>query len=165
MVHASGLQYKQPQQSEHHVAHLMQTLQRRETTILPCEAIIDSSHIDDDCLHAHEQMKHCCRSHDLQPKASIEFNWHIEPARIKICTHADGSDHELGRGGFGLVRALSSSCLITLLHKEHELGNTSCHAAPSATLCPSGCALCCELLFGYRGGFDAAHPLSWPIGL
>ena len=42
-------------------------------------------------------------SKKLLELANLVFDWQITPDRIEICQRADGSFHQLGRGGYGSV--------------------------------------------------------------
>lgn len=52
------------------------------------------------------------------PEVVPSSSWEIRPEEITIAKHADGSDWEIGHGGFGKVRTnldRCSSCMTVLL--------------------------------------------------
>ena len=54
------------------------------------------------------------RSSELQgsiEKAKLQFDWRVEPDRIELCKHLDGSIWQLGAGAFGTVCLLSWAAL------------------------------------------------------
>lgn len=48
---------------------------------------------------------------ELQASCKVDFDWHILPDQLKMCTYPDGRDHVLGVGGFGTVSLSVYVCL------------------------------------------------------
>ena len=70
-------------------------------------------------------VKRCCNMLALQ--TSTREEWEINPDEVKIAKTADGRDHFLGGGGFGMVRTLSS---LSLFFQHHPACNVACHSLP-----------------------------------
>lgn len=71
-------------------------------------------------MHAHGAHLGCCRARSYllgisdrlrragkhcgtQARPAYKFDWTVNPKRLRICTHPDGSDWILGNGAFGTV--------------------------------------------------------------
>ena len=50
------------------------------------------------------------------PEVVPSSSWEIKPSEIVICKHPDGSDWEIGSGGFGKVRGRGSLRTVAQAH-------------------------------------------------
>ena len=50
----------------------------------------------------------------MMESSMLQFEWRIEPDRIKIATTADGAYWSLGSGGFGTVRLTPTGSMDTM---------------------------------------------------
>ena len=73
------------------------------------------------------------------PEVVPSSSWEIRPGEIEICKKEDGSDDEIGSGGFGKVRKLRQ-CILSAAACLHTIGRLlssvfHCQACVCAAFC------------------------------
>ncbi len=59
------------------------------------------------------------------PEVVPSSSWEIRPEEITIAKHADGSDWEIGHGGFGKVRAPRWMRPVLIMHAQKKHRGTT----------------------------------------